>query len=111
MNIKGFIFDMDGVIVDNHRFHVSAWEKFITDHNRKLTADEFSLHFNGRTTSQALRYLFPEITTKELDDFKEEKESLYRSLFQPHIKESEGLTEFLKSIKEQGYRTAVATAA
>jgi beta-phosphoglucomutase len=111
MPIKGIIFDMDGVIVDNHSFHVSAWEKFITAHNRQLTADEFSLHFNGRTTSQALRYLFPEITAEDLDGFKEEKESLYRQLFRPHIKETEGLTDFLKSLKAQGFLTAVATAA
>jgi beta-phosphoglucomutase len=111
MNIKGFIFDMDGVIVDNHHFHVNAWEKFITAHNRTLTADEFSLHFNGRTTRQALKYLFPEITAQDLDRFKEEKESLYRQLIRPHLKETAGLSGFLKSLKEQGYLTAVATAA
>jgi len=111
MNIKGIIFDMDGVILDNHRFHVSAWESFVSSRNRSLTAEEFSQNFNGRTTSQALQYLYPDITLEKLAELKEEKESLYRNMILSQLKETDGLTDFLKSLKEKGYKVAVATAA
>ncbi|WP_143961536.1 HAD family hydrolase [Litoribacter populi] len=111
MSIKGVIFDMDGVILDNHQYHVAAWKQFLKNHNRTVTDAEFSAHFNGRTTGQALRYLFPEITHIQTEVLKEEKESLYRSLILSTIHETEGLTEFLKLLKVKGYKTAVATAA
>ncbi|MBS9525094.1 HAD family phosphatase [Litoribacter alkaliphilus] len=111
MGIKGVIFDMDGVILNNHQFHVDAWKQFIADHGKTITDEEFSANFNGRTTGQALKYLFPDITSEEIETLKEEKESLYRNLILPTLKETEGLTDFLKQLKEKGYKTAVATSA
>ena len=29
MKFKGYIFDMDGTLIDNGRYHILAWQEFV----------------------------------------------------------------------------------
>jgi beta-phosphoglucomutase len=106
-----FIFDMDGVIVDNHTWHFEAWIEFGKRHGLTITKAEFSKHF-GSTNNLIMKSLFgKELIEDEILLFGEEKETIYRELYRPFIKPVAGLQAFLQYAFEQGIPLALATSA
>ncbi len=106
--IKGVIFDMDGVLVDNMAIHQEAFKQYCDQYNiegLKETIDRCS----GMGNDEIMREIFsPEvIEEKGLATLAFEKEALYRAIYAPVIKPIEGLEPFLKSLKERGFKIAV----
>jgi beta-phosphoglucomutase family hydrolase len=106
------IFDMDGVVVDNISYHFDAWRQFAARYSRGLSDDELTRYVNGRVAREVLEYLFRQaLTDEEVHRYTEEKEGLYRELYRPHLKPTEGLLPFLETLRTNGISTAVATSA
>lgn len=106
------LFDMDGVLVDNTDFHVNAWLQFAQKHNRPLTKEQYVENINGRVSADAMGYVFQRpITPGELIVLTEEKESIYRELYRPHLQPAPGLLAFLSALQAQGIKVAVGTSA
>jgi len=105
------IFDMDGVIVDNHQWHFDAYLEFGRRHNLNITRDEFGKYF-GRSNHFIMKSIFGEnISESEIIAFGEEKERIYREMYQPFIKPVTGLPAFLNYASENEIPVALATAA
>lgn len=112
MATLGIIFDMDGVIIHNHVFHVQAWMEFCGKYGKPMTEEDYRDNINGRTAADIIKYIFGDATTPELvKKYSDEKELLYRELYRPHLKLSEGLEAFLADAKEYNIPMAVATSA
>jgi len=107
-----FIFDMDGVLVDNLRFHLQAWTEFCKKYGIHLTSEEFHTKMFGGSNRDLLERVFgKKLQDSEIRQLSEEKEQLYRDLHAPEIKPYGGVKEFLRSLKANEFRTALATAA
>ena len=105
------IFDMDGVIVDNHQWHFESYIEFGKRHNLKITREEFGTYF-GTTNQFIMKSIFGEnISEADIIAFGEEKEAIYRELYLPAIKPMKGLPEFLQYASALGIPIALATAA
>ena len=105
------IFDMDGVIVDNMKYHKKAWGIFLEKHAPDIELEKFSKHF-GKVNRDLLQIVFKrEISKEEESRFGEEKEAIYREIYVDHIVPTAGLLDFLGSLKNNNIKTAVATAA
>ena len=105
------IFDMDGVIVDNMPYHRKAWTRFFEKYNPQMILEDFVQHM-GKSNEDLLTVLFGKrITADEIQSLGEEKEALYREIYAPDVAPLPGLIDFLKSLKENHVKTAVATAA
>jgi len=48
--MNAFVFDMDGVLIDNSDFHVRAWTEYSRQYGRELSVDDIKsrLGFNNR---------------------------------------------------------------
>ncbi|RPH25460.1 MAG: HAD family phosphatase [Bacteroidales bacterium] len=106
------VFDMDGVIVDNHTYHVKAWAEFC--HNYSIPFDEikFRAKFFGKNNHDIFHGLMDgKLTAKQIDTLGEEKEQIYRELYKNDIMPVNGLIPFLNTLKDAGIKTAVATSA
>jgi len=102
---------MDGVIVDNHEWHFKAWVEFGRRHGIGITEKEFRKYF-GSTNQLVLQSLFGnELTEKEMEEFAEEKEAVYRDLYRPYITAVKGLPSYLRLVYDQGFTIALATSA
>lgn len=111
-NIDAVIFDIDGTIVDNIAYHEKAWFIFCKHHSLKLTAQKFRKKFFGKNNHFILQGLFDgRLTKQEIHRYTEEKESLYRRIYLPHIKPISGLNELIKKIRKKGLKIAIASAA
>jgi beta-phosphoglucomutase len=111
--IKGAIFDMDGMVVDNHRYHFGAWMVFSERHKFKLNEDIYLYleKYNGKINTDILKMIFGDILETELCKYVEEKERLYQSLYRDHMKAHAGLIEFLEYLQKQKIKIALGTSA
>jgi beta-phosphoglucomutase family hydrolase len=106
------IFDLDGTLVDNMRFHVQAWVSMSRRLGLETTAERFEREFAGRRNEDIFPALLGRpIPTEELDRLAEEKESHYRELYAPHLAPVRGARELLERLRSAGLRLAVASAA
>lgn len=106
------LFDMDGVLVDNTDFHINAWLQFAQQHDRPLTKDQYLENINGRVSADAMAYALQRpVSAAELIMLTDEKESIYRDLYRPHLQPAPGLLAFLNALKADHVRLAVGTSA
>ncbi len=110
-NKKAFIFDMDGVIVDNIPYHIEAYKVFLKQFGKDITTEYFQTHLNGRTIQELVMELKPDASKAEIMRLSEEKEQIYRDLYASHLIAIPGLKKFLEQTKADGIKMAVATSA
>lgn len=104
------IFDLDGTLIDNNSYHIKAWQKFYKKRNRILTEEEYKKHFNGKTNADVLAYVFDQpLTLQQKDNYTNEKEDLYRKIYEPDIKPVKGLLNLLNQLEEANIPMAIAT--
>jgi len=106
------IFDMDGVIVDSNPYHRIALKNFCDKHGYHLSDEYLKTKIFGRTNADWLRELFQyKMEEKELVDLEEEKEAMFRKIYEPYIKPVNGLTNFLHLLQDNHIPRAIATSA
>jgi beta-phosphoglucomutase len=106
------IFDMDGVIVHTNPYHSKAFRAFFSARNLSPTDEEFAEHMFGKSNSYILsHFLERTIEGDELRLMEDEKESLFRKLYEPFIEPITGITSFIEDLYRHGVRLGVATSA
>jgi beta-phosphoglucomutase len=111
-DFKAAIFDMDGTMISNMAYHKKAWQEFLRRYGITLTEQEFKEKLSGKKNDQIFELVFGRRLSKDEElKYTEEKESLYRELFRPHIKEIAGLTRLIEALHTHGVKTAIATTA
>src|SRR5690606_25622546 len=111
MGKTGFLFDMDGVIVDSNPAHKIALKQFCTKHGHNLTEDQLREKIYGRTNKDWIPAVFGKISPVQLKRYADEKEALFRDLYEDTIRPVDGLLAFLEKLEKQGYAKAIATSA
>lgn len=105
------IFDMDGVLVDNNKYHNMAWLEFCKRKNFKVTNDDITSRF-GNLNDEYFKFLYGrQLPKDESEKLGEEKESIYRQIYEKEIQPAEGLIDLLKELKSYGFKIGVATSA
>jgi beta-phosphoglucomutase len=107
----GVIFDMDGVIVDSNPYHKIALKDFCSSHGYELSDEKLLKRIYGRTNRDWLTELFGKLPEDQLAEYAEEKESLYRKLFNDDIKPVKGLIKFLDLLDAHKILRAIGTSA
>ena len=106
-----FIFDMDGVIVDNAEWHLKAFAEFGKRHGLVKKKEDYTRYF-GNTNQTIMDSLFnTQLSPDKLNALAKEKEIIYRELYRPFIKPVQGLPVFLKNASERAIPIALATSA
>lgn len=115
--MKAVIFDLDGVVVDTAKYHYLAWKKLAWEEFGFLFEERHNERLKGVSRMASLDIVL------EVGDVRgltmEEKEALatkkngYYLDYVSRLDRSEilpGILEFLGSLKEKGYRTALGSA-
>lgn len=112
MRATAAVFDMDGTLVDNMRFHADAWVEMAARFGVDLGLERFEASIAGRKNDE----IFPDLLGRalaadELARLGHEKERLYRERAAGKIEAVAGLVGFLDRLAARQVRLAVATAA
>lgn len=113
--MRGVIFDFNGTMVFDEKFHAIAWKKFIEEKaGIKISDEEYQQHcqaVNAKITVE--RFLQKKFDDEELAALIEEKEKFYRqvALESGEFKLVDGLEKFLDELKKNHVPRTIATAA
>ncbi|HYG02757.1 MAG TPA: HAD family phosphatase [Chryseosolibacter sp.] len=111
MKKVAFLFDMDGVIIDSNPFHKIALKQFCKKYGHDLSEEQLRERIYGRTNKDWITNIFGEQAPDQLKKYADEKEQLFRDLYEKDIKPVDGLEKFLKKLDEYGIDRAIATSA
>ena len=110
---KAFIFDLNGTMIDDMKFHNIAWFDILNnDLKAGLTKAEVKREMYGKN-GEVLERIFGKgrFTEAEVDAISLKKETSYQEAFRPYLRLIDGLPEFLKKADEKGIRMAIGSAA
>ncbi|MNK19699.1 Beta-phosphoglucomutase [compost metagenome] len=106
------IFDMDGVICHTNPYHSLAFREFFAARDLAPTDEEFAEHMFGKSNSYILSHFFKRpVAGAELLEMEQEKEGLFRKIYEPYIEPITGVVEFMTDLKQHGVKLGVATSA
>jgi beta-phosphoglucomutase len=106
------IFDMDGVICHTNPYHSRAFREFFAVRQLHPTDEEFAAHMFGKSNSYILsHFLKRPVARAELLQLEDEKESLFRKLYEPHVDPLPGIVDFISDLHLHQVKLGVATSA
>ena len=106
------IFDMDGVICHTNPYHSMAFREFFSKRDLSPTDEDFAKHMFGKSNSYILSHFLQRVVEgDELLQLEDEKESLFRKIYEPHIEPIEGFVDFITDLTNHHVKLGVATSA
>lgn len=109
VQLRGAIFDMDGLMFDTERLYGLAWEATARKYGQ--TPDP-AMHqsicgTSGESSRQAVRKHYPDVT--EIDSFISDGIRWVQDYMNDSVPEKPGIHEIIEYLYEQGFRLAVAS--
>jgi beta-phosphoglucomutase len=106
-----FLFDMDGVIIDSNPFHKIALKAFCKKYGHDLDEEQLRNKIYGRTNKDWIANVFGSLESTQLKKYADEKEELFRKIYEQDIRPVAGLPEFLAKLEAMKIDRAIATSA
>ena len=106
--LKGVLFDMDGVLVNNLEVHRAAFAEFFRRYGVERSFEELSRIF-GKGNDDIMGELMPREVVERVGirELGHEKEAIYREIYAPTITPQPGLLTFLDECEAEGLKCAV----
>ena len=108
---KAVIWDMDGVIADTAPYHLKAWQEVFQKKGVAFTEEDFRRNF-GQRNDTIIRNTLGKLTSQsEIDTIAREKERKFRKTVRQNIKPLPGAIKLIKSLRQHGFKLALASSA
>ena len=112
--MKAAIFDFNGTLFDDTRFHVAAWQRFLNEKfSIKLTAERARVECVGPSNTQIFRnFLGDDIASEQMHAWSLEKEEMYREVAREDVENFhliDGVPEMFDMLTARGIPFALAT--
>jgi beta-phosphoglucomutase-like phosphatase (HAD superfamily) len=112
MNYKGAIFDFNGTLFWDTAFHDLAFDIFLEKHGVQLSDEEKRVKIHGQTNPDIMLGIFGNnLTEKEISDYSQDKEAIYRQLCKNDLKFAPGAEDLFDFLQEKEIPFTIATSA
>jgi HAD superfamily hydrolase (TIGR01509 family) len=108
--LRGVIFDMDGVLVDSHAAHRKAWRLFFQTLGREVSEPELGFILDGRKRSDILRHFLGDCPVHEIEEFGRRKDCIFQQM-QFEVAPVPGVVRMVRELYRSGAALALATSA
>lgn len=109
--ISGFIFDMNGTIIDDMPYHIAAWHDIVNEMGANLSMEEVKAQCYGKN-EEVLERIFPgRLSMEEKKALEIKKETYYQQVYRSKMKWINGLDSFLAKAKEKNIEMGIGSAA
>ena len=110
MKFKGVVFDFNGTLLWDTKYHNQAFDLFLEQHNIELTDEEKSVKIYGKSNADIMRDVFDRtLTDAEVKEFSIEKELIYQDLIVNNLHFAEGAEELFEYLKAHNIPFCIAT--
>lgn len=110
MKFKGVVFDFNGTLLWDTKYHNQAFDLFLEQHNIVLTDEEKSVKIYGKSNADIMRDVFDRtLTDAEVKEFSIEKELIYQDLIVNNLHFAEGAVELFEYLKVHNIPFCIAT--
>ncbi len=110
MKFKGVVFDFNGTLIWDTKYHNQAFDLFLEQHNIVLTDEEKSVKIYGKSNADIMRDIFDyTLTDAEVKEFSIEKELIYQDLIVDNLHFAEGAVELFEYLKAHNIPFCIAT--
>ncbi len=110
-DVKAYIFDLNGTMIDDMNYHITAWHQILNELGAGLSMERMKEECYGKN-HELLERIFPgRFTLEEKNAMSLEKEKKYQTAFRPTLKLLPGLEQFLAQAHAKGIKMAIASAA
>jgi beta-phosphoglucomutase len=99
---------MDGVVIDSHPVHKSAWKRFLASLGKDVADEELDFVLDGRKKEDILTHFLGNLTDEQVREYGHMKETMFREEA-ADIKMVEGMTDFLDDLQGASIPIALAT--
>ena len=108
--LQGLILDLDGVIVDSHPAHLTAWKTFLASLGKQASDHELDFVLEGHKREDILRHFLGNLTDEQMENYGAQKETLFRESLS-EVQTVNGFWDFLAQVERDGLPMAVASSA
>ena len=107
-----YLFDMNGVIVDDEHLHERATKHTLKQHGHICTTADYKKYFAGRTRDAGMKQFgMANNATYDYLQLAEEKDEAYQLFAKEGVNPVQHVIEFITHLSTQGARMAVVTGA
>lgn len=113
MSNKAFIFDLNGTIIDDMNFHVKAWSQLLNeDLKANMDYQAVKAQMYGKNSELLIRVFGDgHFSEDEMEVLSIKKETIYQSIYKPHLQLIDGLDNFLAEAAALNIPMAIGSAA
>jgi beta-phosphoglucomutase len=108
--LKAVIFDMDGVIIDSHPAHRTAWRKFLHELGKDVSESDLDFILDGRKRADILRYFLGDLSEADLERHGKHKDEFFKQV-SIDVNPIPGVLALLTKLEARKVPMAVATSA
>jgi beta-phosphoglucomutase family hydrolase len=109
---RAVLWDVDGTLVDSAEYHFLTWREALARENFELTRARFDASFGQRNETILRAYFGADFPAQEIARIANAKETLYREHVHTRgIEPLPGVRRWLKRLRAEGWRQAVASSA
>lgn len=107
--IPGFLFDLDGVLIDSMQFHFESWMHLSKENPLvHISYDDFAKTF-GMRNEEILAICYPSGNAEERERARIRKEELFREHCKDKLTLLPGMQAFLEEVKKAGIPRIIAS--
>ena len=108
-NLRAFIFDIDGTLVDSNEFHVDSWDRAFRHFGKQFSREQLRAQIGKGSDQYLPEFLSPEEIKKfgaELDEY---RSTLFRKEYLPRVQPFPKVRTLFERIKRDDRRIVLAS--